>query len=124
MRDQIFLDIIHSLRLKDWTKIILSLVIFIIANKVAHKWLLREKEKIKQKSNPYIERKNPNINSNKHKLTIQYENKSKRLEELSNKQKINSKIAKQQRREICEIKSRLKEVKQEIYEKRICERDH
>ncbi|KAH7646914.1 hypothetical protein FG379_002605 [Cryptosporidium bovis] len=119
MNNQILLDILHSLRLKDWIKIIIALIIFATTNILISKWLLREREEIAHRNENFIKKPYLNIHPDQLNSKSQCELKNKRLEELSNKQKVNSKLARQQRREICEVNSRLREIKQEAYEKRI-----
>ncbi|KAK6587621.1 hypothetical protein RS030_81295 [Cryptosporidium xiaoi] len=122
MNNQILLDILHSLRLKDWIKIIIALIIFTTTNILISKWLLREREEIAQRNENFIKKPYLNIHTDQRNSKLQCELKNKRLEELSNKQRVNSKLARQQRRDVCEVNLRLREIKQEAYEKRINER--
>ena len=119
MYEKAIQEILQSLKWKDWIKILLTILTFVITNRLITNWLLKEEEtRMNKLSGAHL----TSPNQEQQKLIHPSESRKKRLEELSNKQKANSKLARQQRKEVSEIKLRLKEVEHKVHEKRIRER--
>ncbi|KAF7457713.1 DDRGK domain protein [Cryptosporidium felis] len=123
MRRRLIDNIVCSLRWNDWLSIICSFIFIYIFNSFVIKWLRNEYEQKYPKNQTDTD--NTHFKREAFAKSMKFNNtslKKIRNEELAEKQKNNAKLARQQKREAFELKERLKEIKQEIYEKKINEK--
>lgn len=123
MNEQFLKEIIYSLSRNDCLWIICSILFFLFFNYSITKWIWNNqiqnnKEKNEIPNNGTEDKKTPQIYQRFNKNL----RRKIRNEELAIKQKANAKHARNQRKEAYEAKKRLKEAREELYEKKINEK--